>query len=96
MAEEFRPAKHGGQLRDGFFFHGRRGAPAIERVIVGIDGHRQGIRKLSDGVRGLQHLAGIQGMKIGVIVLQTFRGCREYVTDAARTLDSAFLNSGRF
>ena len=72
MAEEFRPAKHGRELRDGLFFHGRRGASAIERMIVGIDGHRQGIRKLSYGVRRLQHLAGVQGMKIGIIVSQTF------------------------
>ena len=51
MAEKFSPAEHGGDFGDGFFFHGGSGASAVERVIVGIDEHRQRVGQPRDRVR---------------------------------------------
>jgi hypothetical protein len=59
-------------------------------MIIRIDGHRQGIRKLSYRVRRLQHLAGVQGMKIGVIVAQTFCSGGKDITELLGARHSVF------
>src|SRR5258706_10884107 len=69
MSEEISPAEHGGNLRDSFFFHCGGGAAAIEGVIVGIDPHGQRVGETSDWMRGLEHLAGIERIKVGVVVV---------------------------
>src|SRR5713101_192488 len=63
MAEEIVPAKHRGDLRDCFSLHCGSSAAAVQRVIVGIDPHGEGIGEASDGVRRLEHLPGVEGMK---------------------------------
>ncbi len=76
------PSKHRGYFTDRFFFHCRGRAPAIERVIIGINVHRQRIRQPRHGMRRLQHLARIQRMEVRVVVLQAFRGPRKHFADA--------------
>ncbi len=56
MAEMGRPAKHGRQLRHGLPLHLRAGAAPVQRVVVGVDEHRQFVRKPSYRVRRLEHL----------------------------------------
>src|SRR6266404_9190867 len=68
MAEEIVPAEHRCDFSDCFFFHCGCGAAAVQGVIVGVDPHGEGVSKASDGVRRLEHLPGVEGMKIGVVV----------------------------
>src|SRR6267154_5286525 len=83
MAEEIVPAEHCGDFGDCFFFHRGSSAAAIERVIVGIDPHSEGVSETSDGVRRLEHLPSVEGMKIGIVVLQAFGGALQNFEEAA-------------
>ena len=74
MAEKVRPPEHRGDFGDRFFLHRGRGAPAVERVIVGIDPHRQGIGEPRHRMRRLEHLSGVQWMKIRIVVVKAL-GC---------------------
>ena len=71
---KFLPAEHGGDFGDGFFFHCAGGAAAVERVIVGIDEHRERVGEARDRMRGLQHLAGVERVEIGVVVVEAVGG----------------------
>ena len=68
------PAEHRGDLGDGFLLHGGTGAAAVERVVVGVDPHRERVRGARDRVRRLQHLAGVERMEVGIVVAKTFGG----------------------
>src|SRR5580704_16728147 len=70
MAEKILPVEHCGDFGDGLFFESAGGAAAIERVIVGIDEHRQRVGEARDGMRRLEHLAGVERVKVGVVVLE--------------------------
>ena len=54
----------------GFDLHGGAGAAAVERVVVGVDRHGQRVGGAGDGMRRLQHLAGVEGMGVGVVVVE--------------------------
>ncbi len=43
-------------------------------MVVGIDGHGQRIGGARDGMRRLEHLPGVQGVEVGVVVAQTMGG----------------------
>ena len=64
-------AEHLCEGGDGFDLHGGAGAAAVESVVVGIDRHGQGIGGTRDGVRRLEHLAGVERMRVGIVVVQT-------------------------
>ncbi len=70
MTQKFGPAEHPGNFADGFNLHFGAGATAVTGVIVGIDLHGQRIRGAGHGVRRFQHLPGIEGVEIGIIVAQ--------------------------
>src|SRR5579863_2750340 len=70
MAEEILPAEHGGDFGDRLFFERARGTTAVERVIVGIDEHRESIGEARDRMRRLKHLAGVERVEIGIVVLK--------------------------
>ncbi len=55
---------------DGFDLHGGAGAAAVERVVVGVDRHGQRVGGAGDGVRRLQHLAGVERMGVGIVVVE--------------------------
>src|SRR5271170_1443228 len=72
MAEVLRPLKHLCEGRYGFDLHGGAGATAVESVIVRVDRHGKRISGASDGVRWLQHLASVEGVGVGEVVVQAF------------------------
>src|SRR6267378_8697354 len=74
MAEEIVPTEHRGDFGDCFFLHRGSSAAAVQGVIVGVDPHGERVSEASDGMRRLEHLAGVEGMKIGVVVLQALGG----------------------
>src|SRR5712672_1462991 len=74
MAEEIVPAEHCSEFGDCFFFHRGSSAAAVQGVIVGIDPQSEGVSEASDGMRRLEHLPGVEGMKIRVVVLQALGG----------------------
>ena len=51
--------EHGGQLVDGLLLHSLVTRPAVERVVVRVDEHRRHVAGRRDGVRRLEHLAGV-------------------------------------
>ena len=57
-------------------------APAVKRVIVGIDPHRQRIGQPRHRMRRLKHLSRIQGMKVRIVVVQPLSGCSKSLGDA--------------
>jgi hypothetical protein len=73
MAEVRFPSHHPGELGDRLFLHRRARPPSIECVVVGIDMECEFVRKTCNGMRRLQHLAGIQWMEVRVVVLES--GC---------------------
>ncbi len=85
MTERARPAEHPADFGDALFFHGGTGAPAIERVVVRIDPQRQGVGDARDRVRRLEHLPGVLGVMVGVVVVHAagdrlqHLGCRRGV-----------------
>ena len=70
VAEVRLPAEHARELGDRFLLHGRAGPPAVERVVVGVDPHRERVGEPRDRVRRLQHLAGVERMEVGIVVVQ--------------------------
>ena len=68
MSQIVCPAKHAGECANRFYFHARAGAAAVERMVVGIDPHGERISGAGQGMRWLEHLPGIKGMKVGVVV----------------------------
>jgi hypothetical protein len=77
MAEMLRPAEHLGERVDSFKLHGGAGAAAVERVVVGVDGHRHRVGRARDGMRGLEHLAGVERMEVGIVVVHPLGGLGE-------------------
>src|SRR5262249_46679045 len=71
MTEVVVPAKHSGDFGDGFFLHGGCSAAAVKSVVVGIDIHRQGVRDARDRMRRVGDLAGVERVKVGIVVAQT-------------------------
>ena len=72
------PADHARELRDGFLFHGRARAAAVERVVVGIDLEGHLVRAARHVVRWLEHLARVQRIAVWVVVLEAFRDFLQY------------------
>ena len=68
VAEMLGQAEHAGEVGDGFNFHGGAGAASVKGVVVGVDPGGEGVGGAGDGVRGLEHLAGVEGMEVGVVV----------------------------
>jgi hypothetical protein len=62
------PADHPGELRNSLLLHGRARPPAVQGMVVRVDEERQAIGQPRHGVRGLQHLPGVERMKVGVVV----------------------------
>jgi len=67
--------------RNGLDLHLGAGAAAIAGMVVGIDDHGQCIGGSGHGMRRLEHLPGIKGMEIGVIVGETVGGCGQNAGD---------------
>ena len=59
--------------RDGLNLHLRAGPAAVARVVVGIDRHGQRIGCPRHRMRRLEHLPGIERMKVGIVVAQPVR-----------------------
>ncbi len=57
-----------GDCANRFYFHARAGAAAVERVVVGVDHHGERISGACQGMGRLEHLPGVQRMKVGVVV----------------------------
>ena len=62
-------AKHGCDGGDGLLFHGAGFAAAVESVIVGIDVHGQAVSQSCHRMWWLEHLPGIKGVSVRIIVL---------------------------
>ena len=78
MAQMRFPTEEACDRGNRFPLHRGARAAAVEGVIVGIDPHREGIGEPGDGVRGLQHLTGVERMKVGVVVLQATGDLQEH------------------
>ena len=48
----------------------RAGAAAVAGVVVGVDGHGQRVGGARDGMRRLEHLPGVEGMEVGIVVAE--------------------------
>ncbi len=70
VAKIFCPAEHGGESADCLDLHLRAGAAAVARMIVGIDLHGEGVGGAGQRMRRLEHLPGIEGMEVGVVVAE--------------------------
>ena len=68
-----RVSEHPRDLGYGLNLHLRARPAPIARVIVGIDLHGQGIRRPRHRMRRFQHLPGIQGMEIRIVIAQPVR-----------------------
>jgi hypothetical protein len=79
MAEKIVPAKHRGDFGDGFLFHLGGCAAAVEGVIVRIDPHCQSVGQARDGMRRLEHLSGVQRMKVRIVVMQALGGSVQHL-----------------
>ena len=88
VAQKLRPAEHCGDLADGLDLHLRAGPAAVAGVVVGIDGHGQRIGCARHRMRRLEHLPGIERMKVGVVVAQPvgdfFQNLRHRMPDRPR------------
>ena len=73
MAEVLRQAEHLCERGYGFNLHSGTGATAVERVIVGVERHRQRVGGAGDGMRRLQHLTSVERMAVGVVVVEAGR-----------------------
>ncbi len=51
-------------------------------MIVGIDEHRERVGEARDGMRGLEHLAGVKRVEVGVVVLEAGGGGVEDFSDS--------------
>src|SRR6185312_1194582 len=85
------PPKHLRDLRNRFDLHRGAGTAAVERMVVGIDRHRQCIRRARDGMRRLQHLARIQRMAVGIVIAQARR---RFLQDRRRAVIKRSLRRG--
>jgi hypothetical protein len=86
------PTEHLREGGYGFDLHGRAGAAAVEGVVVGIDRHCERIGGAGDGVGRLQHLAGVERVGVGVVVLEADGGLLE---DVRRFLAERRCGAGR-
>ena len=84
MAQILGPTEHCGKFRNGFLFHCRRSATAIERVIVRVDPLRQRVSQPCYRMWRLEHLPGVERMKIGEIVVKALGRFREHGADSVR------------
>ncbi len=72
-AARFGPAEHGGDLADCLDLHLGAGPSAVARMVVGVDVHGQRVGRARQRVRRLQHLPGVEGMEVGIVVAQPAR-----------------------
>ena len=70
MAQKFCPTEDGGDLPDGLNLHLRAGPASVAGVVVGIDRHGQRIGGPRHRMRRLEHLSGIERMKVGIVVAE--------------------------
>ena len=62
------PAEHGGNLSHRLDFHLRAGPAAVASMVVGVDGHGQRVGRARHRMRRFEHLPGVEGVEVGVIV----------------------------
>ena len=74
VAEMLGPVEHLCESSYGFYFERGAGPATVECVVVGVDRHGQRVGGAGDGVWRLQHLPGVERMRVGVVVVQ-FRRC---------------------
>jgi hypothetical protein len=65
------PPEHGRDLLHRFDFHGGAGSATIQSMIVRVDILGQGVGQPGHGVGRLEHLAGIEGVEVWIIVPHT-------------------------
>ena len=70
VAEVVGEAEHARETGDDLLLHPRRGWPAVEGMVVGIDEHGGDVAEDCRGMRGLEHLADVARMPEGVVVGQ--------------------------
>jgi len=91
VAEVFMaPPEHVGDLGDGFHLHFGACTAAVAGVVVGIEGHGQRVGGAGDGVRRLEHLAGVEGVEIGVVVTEAAGGFIEHGAHGLNTVGQNF------
>ncbi len=71
VAERAGPAIQAGDRRDAFLLERGTCTAAVEGMVVRVDPQRQGVSNPGDGMRGFQHLPGVQGMMVRIVVLQS-------------------------
>ena len=81
VTEVVLPAEHAGDLGDRLLLHLRALTPAVERVVVRVQPHRERVGQPRHGVRRLQHLARVERMEVRVVVLEARRGLLEHARD---------------
>jgi hypothetical protein len=81
MAKKILPAEDCRDFADSLNLHLRAGPAAIARVVVGVDRHGQRIGGPRQWMGRLEHLPGIERMKIGVVVAQASRDVFQYPRD---------------
>ena len=89
MAQKFGPAKHLRNLGHCLDLHLGAGAASVAGVVVRIDRHGQRIGGTRHRVWRLEHLPGIKGMEIGIVVAQPVRRFLKHTLNRA-SVDSAF------
>ncbi len=78
VAKMLIPAEHRGDFCNRLGFHAGAGAAAVKGVIVGVEPRSHGIGRARNRVRRLEHLSGIQGMKVRVVVPHAASGFFEH------------------
>ena len=63
-------AEHGRQVGDDLLLHRPGGRPAVQGVVVGVDGHGGQVAGDGHRVGRLEHLAGVAGVEERVVVLE--------------------------
>ena len=84
VAQKLGPAEEASDRLDGLDLHLRAGPAAVAGVVVGIDGHGQRIGGPRHRMRRLEHLPGIKGVEVGVVVAQPAGHIRQNPVDCLR------------
>ncbi len=92
VAEEGRrlPAEHPGDLGDRLLLHARALAASVERVVVGVQPHREGVGEPRGRVRRLEHLAGVERVEVRIVVLEPIGDLFEQARDLGAAGDPGF------
>ncbi len=77
VAEVRGPAEHGRDRGDRLLLHRRAGAAPVEGMVVRVEAHRERVGEAGDQMRRLEHLSGVERMRIGEVIVQPVRDLEE-------------------